>query len=42
MNDKEEALPSGEAIVLLREVEEERLEADGELNAVLKLLGLGG
>ncbi|MGQ9735394.1 MAG: N-6 DNA methylase [Thermaceae bacterium] len=40
--DEEEALPLEEAMVLLREAEEERLEADRELEEVLKMLGLGG
>jgi hypothetical protein len=31
-----------EAVVLLRKAEEERREADRELNEVLKLLGLSG
>ncbi len=39
-NDKEEVLPLEEAVVLLREAEEERREADRKLNEVLKLLGL--
>ncbi|MGC8898737.1 MAG: N-6 DNA methylase, partial [Bacteroidota bacterium] len=39
-NDKEEALPLEEAVVLLREAEEERADADRALEAVLKQLGL--
>ncbi|MBX6770816.1 MAG: SAM-dependent DNA methyltransferase [Chloroflexi bacterium] len=42
MNGTEEVLPLEEAVVLLREAEEERAEADRELEAVLKELGLGG
>lgn len=38
----EEVLPLEEAVVLLREAEEERAEADQELHQVLKKLGLGG
>ena len=41
-NDKEEVLPLEEAMVLLREAEEERAEADRELEQILKTLGLGG
>jgi type I restriction enzyme M protein len=40
--EKEEVLPLEEAVVLLREAEEERAEADRELDRVLKALGLGG
>ncbi len=40
--EKEEVLPLEEAVVLLREAEEERAEADRELDRVLKSLGLGG
>jgi type I restriction enzyme M protein len=40
-NDKEEVLPLEEAIVLLREAEEERAQADQELAQVLRTLGLG-
>ena len=39
-NDKEEVLPPGEAVVLLREAEEERAEADRALYAVLEMLGV--
>jgi len=39
-NDKEEVLPLEEAAVLLREAEEERTQADQELDEVLNLLGL--
>jgi type I restriction enzyme M protein len=38
-NDKEEVLPLEEAVVLLREAEEERTEADKALAAVLERLG---
>lgn len=41
-NDKDERLPLEEAVVLLREAEEERAEADCELARVLETLGLGG
>lgn len=41
-NDQEEVLPLEDAVVLLREAEEERAEADQKLNAVLKELGLDG
>jgi len=37
----EEVLPLEEAVVLLREAEEERAVADRKLNGVLKELGLG-
>jgi len=40
-NDKEEVLPLEEAVVLLREAEEERAQADQELAQVLRTLGLG-
>jgi type I restriction enzyme M protein len=40
-NEKEDVLPLEEAVVLLREAEEERAEADRELARVLKALGLG-
>lgn len=39
-NDKEEVLPLEEAMVLLREAEEERAQADRELKEVLARLGL--
>lgn len=39
-NDKEEILPLEEAIVLLREAEEERAKADAALREVLSILGL--
>ncbi|MCL4079015.1 type I restriction-modification system subunit M [Coriobacteriia bacterium Es71-Z0120] len=39
-NDQEEVLPLEEAVVLLREAEEERAEADRELHRVLRTLGL--
>jgi len=39
-DEQEEVLPLEEAIVLLREAEEERREADQKLSEVLKLLGL--
>lgn len=39
-NNKEEVLPLEEAVVLLREAEEERAEANRKLNEVLKALGL--
>ena len=41
-NGAEEVLPLEEAMVLLREAEEERAEADREMDQVLKKLGLGG
>ena len=42
LTDNEEAiLPLEEGVVLLREAEEERAEADRRLNEVLKELGLG-
>lgn len=40
-NGAEEVLPLEEAVVLLREAEEEREEADRELEAVFQRLGLG-
>jgi type I restriction enzyme M protein len=40
-NDKEEVLPAEEAVVLLREAEEERARADRELARVLRSLELG-
>ncbi|MDR7543525.1 MAG: class I SAM-dependent DNA methyltransferase [Armatimonadota bacterium] len=40
--EKEEVLPLEEAVVLLREAEEERAQADRELARVLETLGLGG
>jgi type I restriction enzyme M protein len=40
-NDKEEVLPLEEAMVLLREAEEERAKADQDLAQVLRTLGLG-
>jgi type I restriction enzyme M protein len=40
-NEKEDVLPLEEAVVLLREAEEERAEADRELARVLRALGLG-
>ncbi len=40
-DSEEEVLPLEEAVVLLREAEEERAEADRKLNEVLKELGLG-
>ena len=39
-NDKEEVLPLEEAVVLLREAEEERAEAERALNQILNELGL--
>ena len=39
---QEEVVPLEEAVVFLREAEEERAEADKELNKVLKKLGFGG
>jgi type I restriction enzyme M protein len=39
---KEDVLPLEEAVVLLKEAEEERAEADRALDAVLGTLGLGG
>jgi hypothetical protein len=39
--DKEEVMPLEEAMVLLREAEEERAQADQELAQVLRTLGLG-
>jgi len=39
-NDKEEVLALEDAVVLLREAEEERAQADRKLNEVLKALGL--
>ncbi len=41
-NDQEPVLPLEEALVLLAQAEEERQEADAELEAVLSELGLGG
>lgn len=41
INEKEEVLPLEEAVVLLREAEEEQTEADRQLARVLKTLGLG-
>ena len=41
-NDAEAVLPLEEAMVLLREAEEERAEADRDLEGGLKMLGLGG
>ena len=41
-NDAEEVLPLEEAVVLLREAEEERAEADRALQEVLAKLGFGG
>lgn len=41
-NGAEEALPLEEAVVRLREAEEERQAADAELDGVLRALGLGG
>jgi type I restriction enzyme M protein len=38
----EEVLPIEEAVVLLREAEEERASVDGELGRVFEALGLGG
>lgn len=40
--DREDVLPLEEAVVLLKEAEEEREEADKALNEVLTALGLGG
>lgn len=40
-NGKDEVLPLEEAVVLLREAEEERIEADAQLQRVLNSLGLG-
>jgi type I restriction enzyme M protein len=42
LNDKEEVLPLEEAMVLLKEAEEERARADQQLNEVLQMLNLGG
>ena len=39
-NDQGEVLPLEEAVVFRREAEEERAEADRQVNEVLKLLGL--
>jgi type I restriction enzyme M protein len=39
-NDKEDVLPLEDAVVLLREAEEERARADGQLKEVLATLGL--
>ena len=41
-DEREEVLPLEEAVVLLREAEEERAEADRRLRGVLKALGLEG
>ncbi len=41
-NDHEEVLPLEDAVVLLREAEEERAEADDRLRQVLTILGLNG
>ncbi len=41
-NDKEEVLPLEEAVVLLKEAEEERAEADKKLREVLVKLGFEG
>jgi len=41
-NGKDETLPLDEAVVLLREAEEERYEADRALREVMTLLGLEG
>jgi type I restriction enzyme M protein len=41
-NDVEPPLPLEEALALLAEAEEERAEADAELNAVLTALGFTG
>jgi len=41
VDSEEEVLPLEEAVVLLREAEEKRAEADRKLNGVLKELGLG-
>lgn len=41
-DDQEPPLPLEEALVLLAQAEEERREADSELNAVLTALGFGG
>jgi type I restriction enzyme M protein len=41
-NEQEAVLPLEEAVVLLREAEEERAAADQKLNAVLRRLGLDG
>jgi len=41
-NDHEEVLSLEDAVVLLQEAEEERVEADCELRKVLRVLGLGG
>jgi type I restriction enzyme M protein len=38
--DSEEVLPLEEAVILLREAEEERAEADRALGEVLRKLGL--
>jgi hypothetical protein len=39
-DDREEVLPVEEALVLLREAEEERVAADRELKEMLNRLGL--
>src|SRR6185437_475860 len=41
LNGNDDVLPLEEAMVLLREAEEERTSTDHDLNAVLKELGLG-
>jgi type I restriction enzyme M protein len=41
-NGQEEVLPIEEAVVLLQEAEEERAEADRQLDDVLAALGFGG
>ncbi len=41
INGKKETLPLEEAMVLLREAEEERAEADRALYEILESLGLG-
>ena len=42
IGEQEEVLPLEEAVVLLQEAEEERAEADAQLNAVLAELGFRG
>ena len=39
-NEHEEVMPLEDAVVLLREAEEERARADSELNEIMKILGL--
>ncbi len=39
-DEQEEVLPLEEAVVLLKEAEEERAEADRKLGTILKILGL--